>query len=230
MARTTLVALTLCLPVAAIGAAVVAQSQAPAQAPPAKPITSAAGRAQDSGINSDTQVPYDPTQPQGSQDNSDVQVPIGQAPPAQANRLPPNAGFNNSGGIVDSSTLTQQALDGTHYHYHYYGPGSFVSSGPTPGYAKVAYENPATASGPTNPYLTPMYGPGNPAPMNTLCMAKPTVRCSSGSRSATKARKGSMLTFTDASRIQRRPAAIHSTPECGMARRASEASMAPTRK
>jgi len=168
MARTTLVALTLCLPVAAIGAAVLAQSQAPAQAPPPKPITSATGRAQDSGINSDKQVPYDPAQPQGSQDDSDVQVPIGQAPPAQANRLPPNAGFNNSGGIVDSSTLTQQALDGTHYHYHYYGPGSFVSSGPTPGYAKVAYENPATASGPTNPYLTPMYGPGNPAPMNTL--------------------------------------------------------------
>lgn len=69
-----------------------------------------------------------------------------------------------------------------------------------------------------------------PAPMKTLCMAKPTVRCSSGSRSATNARKGSMLTFTDASRIQSKPAAIHNTPECGMATRASEASMAPTRK
>ena len=168
MARTALVALTVCLPIAAIGAAVVAQSQAPAQAPPPKPITSAAGRAQDSGINSDQQVPYNPAQPQGSQDNSDVQVPIGQTPPPQANRLPPNAGFNNSGGIVDPSTLTQQALDGTHYHYHYYGPGSFVSAGPTPGYAKVSYENPATASGPSNPFLTPTYGPGNPAPMNTL--------------------------------------------------------------
>lgn len=170
MARSALAALALCLPIAAIGAAVVAQSQSPspAQAPPPKPITSAAGRAQNSDINSDQQVPYNPAQPQGSQDNSDVQVPIGQTPPPQPGRLPPNAGFNNSGGIVDPSTLTQQALDGTHYHYHYYGPGSFVSSGPTPGYAKVSYENPATASGPSNPFLTPNYGPGNPAPMNTL--------------------------------------------------------------
>jgi len=168
MARSALAALALCLPIAAIGAAVVAQSQSPAQAPPPKPLVSSTGRAQDAGINSDQQVPYNPAQPQGSQDNSDVQVPIGQTPPPQSSRLPPNAGFNNSGGVVDPSTLTQQALDGTHYHYHYYGPGSFVSSGPLPGYAATSYQNPATASAPTNPYLTPVYGPGNPAPMNTL--------------------------------------------------------------
>ena len=39
-----------------------------------------------------------------------------------------------------------------------------------------------------------------------------------------------MLTFTDASRIQSRPAAIQSTPECGMASNASEARIAPVKK
>jgi hypothetical protein len=69
-----------------------------------------------------------------------------------------------------------------------------------------------------------------PAPMKTDCMANPTVRCCSGSRSATNARKGSMLMLTEASRIQSRPAAIHSTDECGMARRARLEQMAPTKK
>ena len=119
-------------------------------------------------MNTDKEVPYNPAQPQGTQYNSDVQVPIGQAPPRAPSQLPPNAGFNNPGGIVDTSVSTQQAMDGVHYHYHYYGPGAFVSSGPMPGYGTTNYQNPATAPVPTNPYLTPIYGPGNPAPMNTL--------------------------------------------------------------
>ena len=41
-------------------------------------------------------------------------------------------------------------------------------------------------------------------------MAKPRVRCSGGSMSATKARNGSMLMLMEASRIQSSPAAIHS--------------------
>ena len=170
MTRTSHLVLALCLPVAAIGAAVVAQSQDPAQSPTQRPPQqndlSSAGRAQDGSLNADRQVPYDPSVARGSQLNSDVQVPIGT--PQQPTRLPPNAGYNNSGGVVDPSTLTQQALDGTHYHYHYYGPGSFVSGGSLPGYATTTYQNPATASAPSNPFLTPTYGPGNPAPMNTL--------------------------------------------------------------
>jgi hypothetical protein len=169
MARRTIIALSIALPSAALVATVLAQGQAaPPQTPATKPATSAAGRAQDSALNSDQQVPYNPNQPQGSQLNSDQQVPIGQAGAAGNRSLPPNAGFNNPGGIVDNSTLTQQAIDGVHYHYHYYGPGAFVSGGGTPGYATTTYENPATAATPSNPFLTPNYGPGNPAPMNTL--------------------------------------------------------------
>ena len=69
-----------------------------------------------------------------------------------------------------------------------------------------------------------------PKPMNRLCMAKPRVRCSSGSRSATKARNGSMLMLMDESSIQSRPAAIHRVEERGMRMRAHELRMAPTRK
>lgn len=127
---------------------------------------SSVGRAADgSQINSDQQVPYNPNQVQG--DGSDIQVPIGQAaPPVSA--LPPNAGFNNSGGVVDSSALQQQALTGVHYHYHYYGPGAVTQPGFTPGYGQAGYLNPATAPMPTNPDATGPIGPGNPAPMNTL--------------------------------------------------------------
>jgi hypothetical protein len=167
MGHRAILALAVTIPSVALVATVLAQAQ-PQQAPQRPPLTSAAGRAQDSALNSDQSVPYNPSQPQGSQLNSDVQVPIGQAQPQAPSQLPPNAGFNNPGGIVDSAALTQQAIDGTHYHYHYYGPGAFVSSGPLPGYATTSYQNPATASAPTNPYLTPVYGPGNPAPMNTL--------------------------------------------------------------
>ena len=124
------------------------------------------GRAADgSQINSDQQVPYNPNQVQG--DGSNIQVPIGQAaPPVTA--LPPNAGFNNSGGVVDSSALQQEALTGVHYHYHYYGPGAVTQPGFTPGYGQAGFLNPATAPMPTNPDATGPIGPGNPAPMNTL--------------------------------------------------------------
>jgi hypothetical protein len=169
MARRSIIALSIALPSAALVATVLAQGQPQTpQGPAKKPVTSAAGRAQDTSLNSDQQVPYNPNQPQGNQLNSDVQVPIGQAAPQGSGQLPPNAGYNNPGGIVDNASLTAQAIDGVHYHYHYYGPGAFVSGGGTPGYATTTYQNPATASTPSNPYLTPNYGPGNPAPMNTL--------------------------------------------------------------
>ena len=69
-----------------------------------------------------------------------------------------------------------------------------------------------------------------PNPMKRLCIPKPSVRWSSGSRSATKARKGSMLTLMEASRIQSRPAAIQSAEALGMSSSALELSSAPTRK
>jgi len=127
---------------------------------------SAVGRAADgSQINKDQEVPYNPNQVQS--DGSNVQVPIGQAAPATS-ALPPNAGFNNSGGVVNSAALQQEALTGVHYHYHYYGPGAVTQPGFTPGYGQAGYLNPATAPMPTNPDATGPIGPGNPAPMNTL--------------------------------------------------------------
>ena len=69
-----------------------------------------------------------------------------------------------------------------------------------------------------------------PRPMKSACMANPRVRCSGGKRSATKARKGSMLMLMEASMTQSSPAAIHSAVELGMATSANEASSAPTRK
>src|ERR1700722_7448028 len=67
-------------------------------------------------------------------------------------------------------------------------------------------------------------------PMKKVCMAKPPVRWEGGSLSPTKARKGSMLIFIDASIIQSSPAAIHSTEEFGMRNNARDASKAPTKK
>ena len=61
-------------------------------------------------------------------------------------------------------------------------------------------------------------------------MAKPRVRCSSGSRSATKARNGSMLMLMEASRIHSSPAAIHSAEQRGIRISASELRIAPARK
>ncbi len=46
-----------------------------------------------------------------------------------------------------------------------------------------------------------------PRPMKMLCIAKPVVRWPSGSRSVTKARKGSMETLLEASSSQRKAAA-----------------------
>lgn len=80
---------------------------------------------------------------------------------------PQSGGYNNSGGLLDSTALQTEATQGVHYHYHYYGAGAVVN----PGYAQTSYVNPATAPIPNNPYLTPIYGPGNPAPMNTLAGA-----------------------------------------------------------
>ncbi len=69
-----------------------------------------------------------------------------------------------------------------------------------------------------------------PTPIKKLCMVNPRARCSSGSMSATKARNGSMLILMEASRIQRRPAAIHNAELNGMRTRAHELRIAPVRK
>lgn len=146
--------------------------QAPGGAPQRDPRRqstmppSSVGRAADGAqINKDQEVPYNPNQVQA--DGSDVQVPLGQATPPTA-ALPPGAGFNNSGGVVDSSALQAQALTGVHYHFHYYGPGAVTQPGFNPGYGQAGYLNPATAPVPTNPDASGPIGPGNPAPMNTL--------------------------------------------------------------
>jgi len=69
-----------------------------------------------------------------------------------------------------------------------------------------------------------------PRPIRRLCIENPSWRWDEGSRSPTKARKGSMLMFTEASSTQRRPAAIHTEEELGMAIRAQLAMIAPARK
>ena len=69
-----------------------------------------------------------------------------------------------------------------------------------------------------------------PTPMKKLCMANPDVRCSSGSRSATNARNGSMEMLIDASRIHSKPAAIHSAEQLGIRISASVDRIAPVRK
>jgi len=140
-------------------------NQAPGQ--PAAMPPSTAGRITDpQAVDSDVSVPLNQTPGSGPM-NSDTSVPIGQTPTTQPPQ-PANVGFNNSGGIVDSAQLQQQALSGVHYHYHYYGPGSFTSGQSLPGYGSAGYQNPATAAVPVNPYMTAPIGPGNPAPMNTL--------------------------------------------------------------
>lgn len=104
------------------------------------------------------QRPQQPIPQQAAQQTPD-QVPVQPADAPQA------GGYNNSGGLIDSTALQTEASQGVHYHYHYYGAGAVVSN---PGYGQAGYVNPATAPVPNNPYLTPIYGPGNPAPMNTL--------------------------------------------------------------
>jgi len=92
----------------------------------------------------------------------------------------------------------------------------------------------ADAAAPDTPARVSSHGSADaitaPNPINRLCMANPWVRCSSGNRSATKARNGSMLMLIDASNIQSRPAAIHSVEAFGIARRAAELRIAPPRK
>lgn len=128
--------------------------RAPTQAPaPARPAPRPQGDTSDPNA--------------GNGVDSDVEVPIGQAAAQQPQQPPPadaGYGFNNPGGIVSAATAEQQAVGGVHYHYHYHSYGY----GPGPGYTATTYENPATSSTPGNPFLTPVYGPGNPAPMNTL--------------------------------------------------------------
>jgi len=69
-----------------------------------------------------------------------------------------------------------------------------------------------------------------PTPIKKLCMAKPIPRWTSGTLSATKARKGSMEMLMEASRIHSNPAAIHNAPQLGITTSASELRIAPTRK
>ena len=69
-----------------------------------------------------------------------------------------------------------------------------------------------------------------PVPMKKLCMAKPLVRCSLGSISPTKARKGSILMLMEASSSQSISTAIHRAVELGIKKRATVASRAPTAK
>ena len=69
-----------------------------------------------------------------------------------------------------------------------------------------------------------------PRPMNRLCTANPRPRCLSGSRSATKARNGSMLMLMELSRIHSRPAAIQSAEQRGISNNARLLRMAPVRK
>ena len=67
-------------------------------------------------------------------------------------------------------------------------------------------------------------------PIKKLCMTNPSVRCSSGSLSATNARNGSIVMLMLASSIQSRPAAIQTADELGMKKRAVLARSAPARK
>ena len=93
---------------------------------------------------------------------------------------------------------------------------------------------PLGVSPPTLKTFVKIYGSAEatiaPSPMKKLCIAKPLVRCSSGSISATNARNGSMLIFIDASNIQSIPAAIHREEEFGIIIRAKVESKAPVKK
>ena len=138
-----------------------APQQAPRPAAPAqpsralnaaRPVQAPAARPQP------TQMPP-PRAPQPAPQPTDQQSPVSEAD------VPQVGGYSNSGGLIDSTALQTEASQGVHYHYHYYGAGSVVSN---PGYGQAGYVSPATAPLPNNPYLTPIYGPGNPAPMNTL--------------------------------------------------------------
>lgn len=136
---------------------------------PAQPATAAAA----SGQAAPTQAPARAAPEQAARaqstpaPNPRAPMPRPATPPAPVSNadVPQVGGYNNSGGLIDSTALQTEATQGVHYHYHYYGAGAVVSN---PGYGQAGYVNPATAPVPQNPYLTPIYGPGNPAPMNTL--------------------------------------------------------------
>ena len=73
--------------------------------------------------------------------------------------------------------------------------------------------------------------------MSAVCMEKPNVRCSDGSKSATKARKGSMVMLIEASIIISMPAPTNidgaietNIAELGINTKAMAVSIAPTRK
>ena len=131
----------------ALGLTDFSEAQAPAPKPKPKPAVAVA-------------PPSDPR-------DTDTQIPIG-TNPQQSQALPHNAGFDNPGGLVDSTALQQEAEQGVHYHYHYYAPGSTAIGNAKVGYAQAGYVDAVTASMPVNPFLQAPYGPGNPAPMNTL--------------------------------------------------------------
>lgn len=178
MARSTPLALGLALFASTLS---LAQSSPPGPAQPGQPVAPQQQQ-------QPQQRPAAPAQPPRTLNaNRPVQAPAARPAPAQTAPPPQNmrapapdqamaapadapqsGGYNNSGGLLDSTALQTEAMQGVHYHYHYYGAGSVVGN---PGYGQAGFVNPATAPLPNNPYLVPIYGPGNPAPMNTLAGA-----------------------------------------------------------
>jgi hypothetical protein len=69
-----------------------------------------------------------------------------------------------------------------------------------------------------------------PIPRKKLCIENPILRCSEGSISPTKVRKGSIEIFIDASIIQSIPATAQSAEKFGMKIIAVDAKIAPTGK
>ena len=61
-------------------------------------------------------------------------------------------------------------------------------------------------------------------------MANPRERCFSSKLSATKARKGSIVTLILESKIHNTPAAIHIDPALGITNNNAELKIAPTKK
>ena len=66
--------------------------------------------------------------------------------------------------------------------------------------------------------------------MKKVCIEKPTDRCRSGSLSAMKARKGSIVTLIEESSTHMSRAAIQSAEEKGISSRQMLEMMAPIRK
>ena len=86
-------------------------------------------------------------------------------------------------------------------------PNAYLTeSGTTPGAAVFEAPSSVISQGRLEATQVPM-------PMIRVWTTKPKERCDSGSLSATKARKGSIETLMEASKIQRAPAAIQSADE-----------------